>query len=154
MLPGAIAAASSNGLARIGVLAITVLTGIVLWLPVIDRVPGVTRLPLMGKAGYLFAQSIAPTFLSFAWIFASRPLYGSLHGQAAAVGLSPLADQQAAAYLSKLGTFGVLWTVAFILFSRAGDGEDVEEPQLHWADVERALERADRRRRPTKEAEG
>ena len=147
MLPFAISAASSNGLVRAVVLFLTIATGFILWLPVIDRVPGVSHLTRTGKAVYLFAQSIAPTFLSFAWIFATHPIYGSLHGQHAAIGMSPLVDQQAAAYLSKLGTFGVLWTVAYIEFMRSGGEEEDEESPLHWADVERELQRADRRNR-------
>lgn len=147
MLPFALNAAASTDIVQNALIAVTIATGFIMWIPVIDRAPGIVHLSRPGKAVYLFAQSIAPTFLSFAWIFAAHPLYSSLHGQRAAVWMSPLAEQQAAAYLSKLGTFGVLWTVAFIEFFHADEYEDIEESSLRWSDVERELERADRRRR-------
>jgi hypothetical protein len=57
-------------------------------------------------------------------------------------------------YLSKLGNFGVLWTVSFILFFRAADAEPEDSGALHWEDVERAIERAERQdRRSVIEAE-
>ena len=129
-----------RGTASVAVLA----AGVVLWLPVIKRVPGVARLSDMAKGGYLLAQSIAPTFLSFIWILALHPLYGSIHGQHAALGISPLTDQQNSGYLAKLGNFGVLWTVAFIFFVRSSDDEEEVHATLHWVDVERALERVER----------
>jgi putative membrane protein len=146
-LPFAVDAANSDGLLRGFIVLVTLFAGLVLWLPVIERIPDMHRLSPIAKGGYLVAQSLAPTFLSFAWIFALRPLYGSLHGQRTSLGLSPLADQQLSGYLSKLGTFGVLWIVAFILFVQAPDEAPSESGPLHWVDVERALERAERKER-------
>ena len=143
-LPISIDSANHHWILRAAIVLITLFAGIVLWLPVIERVPGVPHLSPYGKAGYLMAQSLAPTFLSFAWIFALRPLYGSLHGQHALIGISPLSDPQLSGYLSKLGTFGVLWAVAFWLFANAPDEEPEDSGPLHWIDVERAIERAQR----------
>ncbi len=146
-LPWSISLAAHSLIVRGLIVGLNLFAGFVLWIPVIERVPGVKRLSDMGKAGYLIAQSVAPTFLSFAWIFALRPLYGTLHGQKAAIGISALADQQFSGYLSKLGNFGVLWTVSFILFARAADAEPEDSGALHWEDVERAIERAERQER-------
>ena len=147
-IPPTVSAASSDALVRTMVVALTMIAGVALWLPVIVRVPGVPHLSDMAKAGYLIAQSLAPTFLSFAWIFARRPLYPSLTHQLHVLGISPLTDQQLSAYLSKLVTFGLLWTVAYVLFSRATDAdEDPQDDPLHWVDVQRALERLDRQER-------
>ena len=61
--------------------------------------------------------------------------------------MSPLLDQQLAGFLAKLSTIAVLWTVAFVIMTRAQTaetaGEDTEP--LMWSDVEREIERADRR---------
>ena len=61
--------------------------------------------------------------------------------------MSPVLDQQLAGFLAKLSTIAVLWTVAFTLMTRAqvtaGTDEDAEP--LIWSDVEREIERAERR---------
>jgi len=145
-LPFAVTWASESHFADAVMILLTLLAGFILWLPVVDRVPGVTPLGPLGKGAYLFAQSLAPTFLSFAWIFALRPLYPSLQHQQHVLGLTPLGDQQLSGYLAKLGTFGVLWIVAFVFFFKAPDEEPEENTKpLHWIDVERSLERAERR---------
>ena len=147
-IPPSISAASSSTLVRTFLVVLTMVAGITLWLPVIVRVPGNPHLSDIAKAGYLVAQSLAPTFLSFAWIFARRPLYSSLTGQHRVLGFSAMSDQQLSAYLSKLLTFGILWTVAYVLFARAADGDDdAADDPLHWVDVQRSLERLDRHER-------
>ena len=126
--------------------------GLVLFQPVLDKVPGLPRLSPLGKVGYLMAQSVAPTFLSFAWIISGRPLYGAFSGQSKVLHLSALADQQLAGYIAKLGTFSVLWTIAYVLFSRMPSDESSEQSPLRWSDVERSLARAERRGQTIRES--
>lgn len=121
--------------------------GVVLWIPVIRRIPGVRELTPVGTAGYLMAQSIAPTFLSFAWILWPHTLYPTLHGQHAALAVAPLMDQRIAGYLAKLGTFGIIWPVAFRYFSRAVDSVEPHATDIDWSDMERQLERVERQER-------
>jgi putative membrane protein len=146
-LPASVDASASSGPFRALVLAGVLAAGIVLWIPVIDRVPGVVHLRPIVKAGYLVAQAVAPTFLSFIWIFSLHPLYHSLHGQRAALGISALTDQQLSGYAAKLLTFGVLLSVAYAIFVRGDEDDDEQDAPLRWIDVERALERADRQER-------
>jgi hypothetical protein len=63
--------------------------------------------------------------------------------------MSPVLDQQLAGFLAKLSTIAVLWTVAFIIMNRAQvlSGADEDPEPLFWSDVEREIERADRRER-------
>jgi hypothetical protein len=73
------------------------------------------------------------------------------------LGMSPVLDQQLAGFLAKLSTIAVLWTVAFTLMTRSpatvnvhdddADADDVaHDPEpLLWSDVQREIERADRR---------
>lgn len=128
--------------------ALLVGAGLVLWLPVLGRVPGAARLSVLAKAGYLIVQSIVPSFLSVVWIFARHPLYPSFEHHRVA-GLSPLLDQQVAGFVAKLSTIAVLWSVAFVIISRAQDlaGQRQDEAPLTWSDVERQLLRVERRER-------
>lgn len=146
-LPIAVSAESSSSWLRAAVAVVIFVVGVVMWNPVIRRVPGVRQLSAMGMALYLVAQSFAPTYLSFAWIFAPRPLYPSLGGQQAALHLSALMDQRLSGYLAKLVTFGVLWPVAYHFFSRGIDGKTAGGSEGEWTDLERRLERAHRQER-------
>ena len=147
-LPWSVEWAGRNGAVHALMLFAVLCAGVILWLPVIERVPGVQGLKPMVKAAYLVGQAVAPTFLSFIWIFALRPLYGSLSGQHDALGISPLTDQQLAGYLAKLVTFGVLLPATYVVMVRADEDTDESTRPLHWIDVERELERAQRRNRP------
>lgn len=121
--------------------------GLVLWAPVVGLVPGVRRLSPAARAGYVFASALVVTSLSFVWIFSLHSLYPGLHDQRALVHMSPLLDQQVAGFVAKLGCYLPMWVVAYIIFFRAEEhGQPVEESPLHWADVERQLERVDRAR--------
>lgn len=147
-LPFSIEWAGRNLAARALILGLVFDAGIILWLPVIERVPGAHSLKPMVKAGYLVGQAVAPTFLSFIWIFARQPLYDSLHAQHDVLGFSPLTDQQLAGYLAKLITFGVLLPATYLIMIRADEDSDESPRPLHWIDVEREIERAQRRERP------
>jgi cytochrome c oxidase assembly factor CtaG len=127
---------------------IILLAGFVLWAPVLTRLPGTHHLSALARGGYLIVQSILPSFLSVIWIFARRPLYPAYSHHTLA-GMSPLLDQQLAGFVAKLGTIAVLWTVAFVIMNRAKvmDGADDQPETLIWSDVEREIERADRRDR-------
>lgn len=141
-------AAATDEVLRSVVLLATVVCGVVLWLPVFGCIPGARHLSPAARSGYLFAASLLVTVMSFVWIFSLHPLYSALSEQQRFVHLSPLADQQVAGMVAKLGAFIPLWTVAFVTFFRAdADGVPVEESPLYWADVERHLLREERRER-------
>ena len=63
--------------------------------------------------------------------------------------MSPLLDQELAGFLAKLSTIAVLWTVAFVIMTRAQAAETAGEDSepLVWSDVEREIQRAERRDR-------
>jgi cytochrome c oxidase assembly factor CtaG len=145
---GAVTWATSSASARVVFQLIVLLAGFVLWAPVLTHLPGTRHLSALARGGYLIVQSIVPSFLSVVWIFARRPLYPAYsHGTVA--GMSPVLDQQLAGFAAKLSTIAVLWTVAFIIMTRAKvrDGDEEETEPLIWSDVEREIERADRRDR-------
>ncbi len=145
----AVDAESSSAIARALLDLVLLAAGVVLWLPVLAPVPGTPQLPALGRAGYLIVQSIVPSFLAVVWILARHPLYPPFDHPGRVAGLTPLADQEVAGFLAKLGTIAVLWTVAFVAVSRAQPTrppDDGEQP-LTWVDVERHLQRAERRQR-------
>jgi putative membrane protein len=116
---------------------------------VLTELQDTPRLSALGRGGYLIVQSIVPSFLSIVWIFARHSLYPTYAHTGTVVGLSPLLDQQLAGFLAKLSTIAVLWTVAFVIMTRAQSAEDIgrDSEPLMWSDVEREIERAERRQR-------
>jgi len=134
--------AAVRGLVDVVVLA----AGLVLWLPIIGRVPGPLRIQPWARFAYLVIQAVVPAFLSFIYIFARHPLYPTFIGSHAVDGLQPVTDQQISGFVSKLTMLVVLIVVGAVVLTRAqrlDEDQDGEEP-LVWADVERQLERAER----------
>jgi putative membrane protein len=146
---GAVSLAARYDVARVLIELVVLGSGFVLWAPVLTELPGAPRLSALGRGGYLIVQSIVPSFLSIVWIFARHSLYPPFTHAGTVVGMSSLLDQQLAGFLAKLSTIAVLWTVAFVIMTRAQTaettGEDAEP--LMWSDVEREIERAERRQR-------
>ena len=146
MIPALVRAQASSPVAR-GLLDLALLAaGLILWLPVLGRIPGIPRLKPVVRFGYLVAQAVVPAFLSFIYIFSNHPLYPVFARSHAAVGLRPLNDQQIAGFVSKLSMLFVLLIVGAVVLSRAprSDEELVSDEPLVWADVERQFERVDR----------
>jgi putative membrane protein len=84
-------------------------TALILWMPMINSLPELPRLTYPQRIIYLFLQSIVPTIPSAYLIFASGVVYKAyLHGPQA-VGISPIADQQVAGVVMKLGGGAILW---------------------------------------------
>ena len=145
----AVDAQASSAVVRGGFDLLLLGAGVVLWSPVLHPLPGTERMSSLGQAGYLVVQSILPSFLSIVWIFARHPLYPPYAHRHHVLGLSPVLDQQLSGFAAKLVTIFVLWAVAFVVVIRserlAESGQDPEP--LTWADVERQLERLERRER-------
>jgi putative membrane protein len=128
------------------VLAVTLMAGIVMWIPILTTVPGTRHLSLIGRGAYLIVASLVVTSLSVVWIFARHPLYSGLHQQRLVLGISPLLDQQIAGVAAKLLTYFPLWAVAFVFLSRAEAQPKVsEDSPIYVADVDRLRLRERRR---------
>jgi len=132
--------------ARAGVDALLFAGGAVLWGPVLRHIPGASRPSAVGLAAYLFIQSIVPGFPAIIFVFARHPLYPTFAHAHAAVGLSPVGDQELAGVVAKMATLPVLWTVAWVALARAQreDADDADTGTLSWEEVERHLERSER----------
>ena len=146
---GAVGLAAHSVIFRTAIQLIVLASGFVLWAPVLTELPGTQRLSALGRGGYLIVQSIVPSFLSIVWIFARHPLYAPFSYPGKVAGMTPLLDQELAGFLAKLSTIAVLWTGAFVIMTRAqsaGSAGGDTDP-LVWSDVEREIQRADRRDR-------
>ncbi len=154
MAPPLVVAQAGSAVVRGALAVLVTAAGIVLWLPILGRVPGIPRPRPMIRAVYLVGQAIVPVFLSFVFILAPRPLYASLDHTRHVIGLSPLADQQIAGFASKLSFLLTLLVVAGVILARAPDSDEDLGPEdpLVWSDIERHFERADRRRRTGRDA--
>ena len=148
MTPFFVHAQSSSPAAQ-GALAVAVVAaGLILWIPVLGRVPGIPRLKPVVRFAYLVGQAVIPAFLSFIYIFSRHPLYTEFSRSHQAIGLRPLTDQQIAGFVSKLSMLLVLLSVGAVVLARASTSDDeFADDQLVWADVERQFERVDRRGR-------
>jgi cytochrome c oxidase assembly factor CtaG len=146
MAPVLVRAQATSAVVR-GVLdGAMVAAGLVLWIPVLGRVPGILPLKPVVRFGYLVFQAVVPAFLSFIYIFSRHPLYSVFARSHAAIGLRPLNDQQMAGFVSKLTMLFTLLTVGAVVLARAprSGAELGEDDPLVWADVEREFERVDR----------
>jgi putative membrane protein len=143
---GAVDAQASAGGWRAFFDVLLLFAGAVLWVPVLDRVPGARRMSPVGKAVYLVVQSVLPNFPAVVFVFSRHPLYAAFAHAHRAIGLSALNDQQLAGIVAKVGTLPVLWGAAWRALWRAEQVERLgfDEEPLTWAEVERALERGER----------
>ncbi len=149
LLTPAVAAQSSSSAVRAATDALLLVSGLVLWSPVVTTIPGSSRPTPLGRAVYLMVQSVVPGFPSVVFIFSHHPLYPAFSHVHLAFGLSPLVDQQLAGIVAKVATLPVLWSVAWVALSRAHfeDREGIDTEPLTWAEVQRQLERAERAER-------
>lgn len=147
MMPKLVRAQASSLVVRGLVDVVILVAGLILWMPVLGRIPGILRLRPVVRFGYLVAQAVVPAFLSFILIFSRHPLYATFARSHAAVGLQPLNDQQIAGIVSKVSMLLVLLIVGAVVLARAPVTEEelAREEPLVWADVERQFERVDRR---------
>jgi cytochrome c oxidase assembly factor CtaG len=129
--------------------ALLLFAGVVLWVPALGRVPGARRSSSVGRAVYLFVQSVLPNFPALVFVFSRHPLYATFLHAHRAIGLSALNDQQLAGVLAKVATLPVLWTAAWRALARAERAErlGLDQEPLTWAEVERELQREERARK-------
>ena len=146
---GAVSLAAHSIVARVVIELVVLASGFVLWAPVLTELPGRSASPRWGAAAISSCSRSCR---------ASSPSSGSSPAtrctppsptRAPSSACRPLLDQELAGFLAKLSTIAVLWTVAFVIMTRAQTadtaGEDTEP--LMWSDVEREIERAERRER-------
>ncbi len=113
----------------------------VMWWPVVDPLPELSRLSPPGKMLYLFLQSIVPTVPASFLTFADSPIYEFYATVPRLWGIDVVTDQRMAGLIMKIGGGLLLWLVITALFFKwhaAEEKQDVEE--VSWEDFERELQ--------------
>ena len=149
LTPGVVDAEAHSWLVDAAVELALCVAGLVMWLPVLRLLPDARHLSIGGRMGYLFVISILPNFPALVFIFAQHPFYGVYADHLGLFGLSPLADQQIAGAVTKLTGILVLWGTAALIWVRGEKAQNagLDPDPLTWGDVQRELERAERRNR-------
>ncbi len=119
-------------------------SSLVMWLPVLNRLPELPVLSPPGRMLYLFLQSIVPTVPASFLAFAERPMFKVYANAPRITPMSAVEDQQVAGAVMKVGGATLIWIVIVVMFFRwyhqsQRDQGDV----LTWEDVERELERTE-----------
>jgi putative membrane protein len=119
----------------------------IMWWPVVDPLPELSRLSPPGKMLYLFLQSIVPTVPASFLTFSDGVIYKFYETVPRLWGIDVLTDQRMAGLMMKIGGGLLLWlAIAYLFFKwhAAEERQDVEE--VSWEDFERDLQMWELRR--------
>lgn len=127
--------------AHFGLHVVLFTTATLMWWPVVDRLPELSRLSPPGKMVYLFLQSIVPTVPASFLTFADSPVYRFYETVPRLWGIGVITDQQVAGLIMKIGGGLLLWLViAYVFFRWNADEERGDAYETSWEDFERELE--------------
>ncbi|MGI8774930.1 MAG: cytochrome c oxidase assembly protein [Actinomycetota bacterium] len=122
-------------------------SALIMWWPVVGRLPELPSLGDPGKILYLFAQSIVPTVPASFLTFAEEPLFSSYASFPRLWGISAVTDQMTAGLLMKIGGGLLLWGIIAVIFFRWHMKEERETTEsVTWHEFEHELEALDLRR--------
>jgi putative membrane protein len=121
-------------------------SAVLMWMPVVNRLPELPSMSPPFRMLYLFLQSVIPTIPASFLTFGDTPLYRFYARAPRAFHLSAVADQQMAGALMKVYAGSILWGVIIGIFFRWYAEEEGARPRrpgavLTWDQVERELER-------------
>ena len=123
--PPIIALQVDSELAHFVAHTVLVFSAFIMFWPVLSPIPEVPRLAPFMRMGYLFLQTILPTVPASFLTFSRTFLYADSYSTADRLwGLDPLADQQIAGLVMKLGGGVILWTMIAIVFFRWAAAEE------------------------------
>jgi putative membrane protein len=120
-------------------------SALLMWFPVLNRVPELPTMSYPTRMVYLFLQSVVPTVPASFLTFGSTVMYRFYAEAPRPWSFSALDDQQMAGALMKIYAGFLLWAVIAAMFFRwyAGEQRDRAPDVLTWDDVERELERTE-----------
>ena len=130
---------------HLGVHALIFSSALLMWFPVVNRLPELPTMSYPGRMLYLFLQSVVPTVPASFLTFGDGVLYKFYASVPRPFPLSAIDDQQVAGALMKVYAGSLLWAVIIVLFFRwyASDQRDTRADVLTWDDVERELRRTE-----------
>jgi putative membrane protein len=131
-----------NELVHFSLHVVLVVSGLIMWWPVLSPLAELPRLSYPGQMIYLFLQSIVPTVPASFLTFGSEPLYRVYETFPRLWGLSALEDMRIAGLIMKLGGGAVLWAVVTVVwFKWSGASSRGTPDSVEWQRVEREINR-------------
>ena len=125
-----------------GMHALVVVSGLIIWMPVVSPLPEIPRLSPPPRMIFLFLQSVVPTIPASFLTFGSSPLYHFYEHVPHLWGLSTLEDQRLAGLIMKIGAGLLLWLLIAVIFFRwAGEEDRRIAARRRWQDLDRELSR-------------
>lgn len=143
--PAVVNETTHNELFHLGIHTVMFVTGLILWMPMINQLPELPRLTYPQRIVYLFLQSLVPTIPASFLTFATGVVYQSYAHASTRLGISPISDQQVAGAIMKIGGGAILWGIlayTFFAWWSAEQQHDKGPETLTWNDVARELERS------------
>ena len=116
--PAAINLMASSAPAHFLIHTLLFVVAIIMWLPVLSRVPELPRLSAPAGMLYLFVHSILPTVPASFLTFGSTPLYSTYAEAPRLWGIDAITDQTVAGLIMKLGGGAVLWGIIVAMWFR------------------------------------
>ncbi len=129
---------------------VLMVSGILMWLPVVSPLSEIPRLRPPLQMLYLFLQTVVPTVPASFLTFGKKPLYPIYETFPRLWGIGALNDQLFAGLIMKVGGGFYLWIVIAVIFFRWYAREEATQKEyggggsgdvLLWDDVERELAR-------------
>lgn len=113
-----VTAAVKSGPMHLAQHVVLVAAALIMWWPVLSMLPELKRLAPPLQMGYLFLQSLVPTVPASFLTFAEAPVYRVYAEFPRISGLTPVADQQLAGGIMKIGGGIILWSAITVVFFR------------------------------------
>ncbi|MCH7810203.1 MAG: cytochrome c oxidase assembly protein, partial [Chloroflexi bacterium] len=113
----------------------TVAVALMMWWPVITRVPGLPQLSYPYQMAYLFVQSLIPAVIGSFITFSRSAVYDFYEEAPRIWGLDPVDDQQFAAFVMKVVGSLILWGFIGFAFFRWYAEEESTGRGLPWAET-------------------
>ncbi|MEX0682989.1 MAG: cytochrome c oxidase assembly protein [Dehalococcoidia bacterium] len=114
-------------------------TSLMMWWPVITRVPGLPQLGYPQQMAYLFVQSLVPAVIGAFITFSKTAVYGFYADAPRIWGISPVEDQQLGAFVMKVVGSIILWSFIAAVFFKWYAKEEAQSKGLPWSEVEEEL---------------
>lgn len=139
-LPAVLEATASSAPLRAATLLGALGVGLVLWWPVLSPLPEAPALSHGGALVYLAGHALLPAVPASLLTFATTHHVAGYATSAAALGVTPLLDQQLAGALVKLAGTALLTVACAALVARWSHEEETGAPDLRvWRDLANAI---------------
>lgn len=120
-------------------------SALIMWFPVVNRLPELPTMTYPSRMLYVFLQSVIPTVPASFLTFGDGVLYRFYAEVPRPFPMSAIEDQQVAGALMKVYAGALLWGVIVSMFFRwyAKEERDKADDVLRWEDVDAELRRTE-----------